>query len=114
LSAIPAGIKPERDFAIARHMADLTIVASLLHEKIWQIYEREHALNHQRGVLTSREREVLQWMAVGKTSYEIGLILHISETTVNSHAVTICRKMNASSRTHAAVIGAMQGLIDPQ
>jgi DNA-binding CsgD family transcriptional regulator len=113
LSAIPDGVKVERDYAIARYTADLTILASLLHEKLWQLYQQDRASAREHDILTPREREVLQWIAIGKTSYEIGMILGIGETTVNSHAVAICRKLNASSRTHAAVIGALQGLIDP-
>ncbi len=35
--------------------------------------------------LTERERMVLSWVAAGKSSWEIGRILSISEHTVNSH-----------------------------
>lgn len=35
--------------------------------------------------LTPREREVLSWIANGKTAWEISVILDISESTVISH-----------------------------
>lgn len=36
-------------------------------------------------VLTSREKEVLQWCAIGKTSWEISVICNCSEANVNFH-----------------------------
>lgn len=35
--------------------------------------------------LTSREKEVLLWVAQGKTAWETSVILNISRTTVISH-----------------------------
>jgi LuxR family transcriptional regulator, quorum-sensing system regulator CviR len=55
-------------------------------------------------VLTPREKEILNWMKQGKTSWEISVILHISERTVNFHAQNIMQKLNASSRAHAVAI----------
>jgi DNA-binding CsgD family transcriptional regulator len=35
--------------------------------------------------LSNREIEVLKWAALGKTSWEMSMILEISERTVNFH-----------------------------
>lgn len=35
--------------------------------------------------LTPRERECLQWLALGKTPWDIGMILKISRNTVRFH-----------------------------
>ncbi|WP_447973005.1 LuxR family transcriptional regulator [Nitrospira sp. Kam-Ns4a] len=43
----------------------------------------------QAPVLTKREREVLEWMKEGKTNWEIGRILGISERTVRFHVGNI-------------------------
>jgi len=51
--------------------------------------------------LTAREREVLHWVAQGKTDWEIGEILAISEQTAKAHVRNSCRKLNAVNRTHA-------------
>lgn len=48
--------------------------------------------------ITLREREVLQWAADGKTKWEIGEILDISEHTVDKHLRYIREKLNVSSR----------------
>jgi LuxR family quorum sensing-dependent transcriptional regulator len=53
--------------------------------------------------LTPREREVLRWMAVGKTAWEIGEILDIAEVTVNTHISAAQRKLNAVNRASTIV-----------
>src|SRR5262249_17554406 len=60
--------------------------------------------------LTLREREVLQWIAVGKSSWDVSVILGISERTVNWLISRAGPKLNAVNRTHAVVnaIGAGQ------
>ena len=63
------------------------------------------------AVLTRRERECLQWAAAGKTSWEIGLVLHIAERTVNFHLNNAMAKLGCHSRQHAIVKALMQGLV---
>jgi LuxR family quorum sensing-dependent transcriptional regulator len=58
-------------------------------------------------ILTPREREVLRWTASGKSSWEIGMILSISERTVNAHITSAMKKLNAANRT-AAVVNALR------
>src|SRR5262245_2577591 len=53
--------------------------------------------------LTAREREILQWAAVGKTAWETSQILSISEKTVRNHMNAIHLKFNVSSTTQAVV-----------
>ncbi|WP_263263191.1 LuxR family transcriptional regulator [Pseudomonas sp. RIT-PI-S] len=66
-----------------------------------------------RPHLTPREREILSWAAFGKTSWEIGTILGISEPAVEFHFKNIRRKLKVSSR-RLAVARAMQlDLISP-
>lgn len=51
--------------------------------------------------LSTREREVLYWVSLGKTNWEIGVILDISLHTVKNHMKSILAKLSASNRTHA-------------
>jgi DNA-binding CsgD family transcriptional regulator len=55
-------------------------------------------------VLSSREREVLQWVARGKTAPEIGCILGISKRTVDFHVSSAVQKLQAANRTHAVAL----------
>ena len=52
--------------------------------------------------LTPREREILEWLVLGKRDAEIATILCVSAKTVSKHVEHLLRKMNASSRTVAA------------
>lgn len=62
-------------------------------------------------VLTYREREVLQWTAAGKTSWEISQILHLSEATVTGHIKAACVKFAAPNRLAAVVRALRRGEI---
>jgi len=63
--------------------------------------------------LTAREREVLMWVARGKTDWEIGEILQISKETSFAHVRNCCRKLDALTRTQAVVRAIMAGEITP-
>jgi LuxR family quorum-sensing system transcriptional regulator SolR len=64
-----------------------------------------------RARLTSREREVLCWTGEGKTSYEIGQILNISERTVNFHVNNALLKLTSTNKVQAVVKAIAMGLI---
>jgi len=61
---------------------------------------------------TPREREVLKWVKVGKTAWEISKILSVSERTVKFHVQNIMRKVNATNRAQAVAICMENGFID--
>jgi transcriptional regulator EpsA len=61
----------------------------------------QRALDH---LLSSREREILQWIALGKTNDEIGSILGLSVFTVKNNAQSIFRKLNVSNRAQAVAV----------
>jgi LuxR family quorum sensing-dependent transcriptional regulator len=63
-------------------------------------------------VLTSRESEVLTWVARGKSAWEIGEILHITKRTVDEHVHTAARKIGAANRTHAVALAIRDGMIE--
>lgn len=61
--------------------------------------------------LTAREREVLCWTGEGKTSYEIGRILNISERTVNFHVNNVLIKLASINKVQAVIKAIALGLI---
>jgi DNA-binding CsgD family transcriptional regulator len=61
--------------------------------------------------MTAREKEVLRWTAEGKTAYEIGQILVVSERTVNFHINNVVTKLGACNKTQAAVKAATLGML---
>nr|WP_314532810.1 LuxR family transcriptional regulator [uncultured Pseudomonas sp.] len=62
--------------------------------------------------LTTREKEVLQWSAAGKSSWEIGRIFNCTEAGVNYHFSNIRRKFGVSSRGAAVLKALALGLIN--
>ena len=55
----------------------------------------------RQDALTDREREIMVWVAMGKTNPEIGCILHISEFTVKNHMKSIFSKLDVTNRAQA-------------
>lgn len=62
------------------------------------------------GALSPREHEILRGIALGQGNKEIARSLGIAETTVKIHVQHILRKLDVSSRVHAAVIAVEHGL----
>jgi DNA-binding CsgD family transcriptional regulator len=61
--------------------------------------------------LTARERECLQWVARGKTDFEIGIILGISARTARFHIENSKRKLGVASRVQAVTLAMRSGSI---
>lgn len=51
--------------------------------------------------LSERERQIMAWVAMGKTNPEIGCILEISEFTVKNHMKSIFSKLDVTNRAQA-------------
>ena len=62
-------------------------------------------------VLSQRELDILRGIARGQGNKEIARCLGIAETTVKIHVQHILRKLDVSSRVHAAVIASEHGLV---
>lgn len=62
-------------------------------------------------LLTRREREVLRWTAVGKSSWEISQILGISESTVTAHIKAAAAKFDTPNRVATVVAALRRGEI---
>jgi transcriptional regulator EpsA len=51
--------------------------------------------------LSQREVEIMEWVRIGKTNFEVAMILNISAFTVKNHLQRIFRKLDASNRAQA-------------
>jgi len=54
--------------------------------------------------LNSREKEILQWLMQGKSTWDISKILDIGEPTIKYHVDKVMKKLSAVNRTHAVAI----------
>lgn len=66
-----------------------------------------------RHRLTPREREALAWAAQGKSAWEIGEIVGISQRTAEEHLASAGRKLGAPNRIRAVAIAIRDRIIEP-
>jgi DNA-binding CsgD family transcriptional regulator len=55
----------------------------------------------EAGLLTPREREILAWVARGKTNREIATVLYLAPGTVGKHLDNVYAKLGVGSRAGA-------------
>jgi DNA-binding CsgD family transcriptional regulator len=64
------------------------------------------------GQLSPRQQEVLQWTALGKTTWETSVIMKCAEPTVNYHLKQIFRRLGVNNKTHAVSRAIELGLFE--
>ena len=94
-----------------RTLAILDMITPHLHLALFHLFNNRQPDN-EGIVLTVREREVLNWLKLGKTSWDISVILGISARTVNYHVYNIMEKLDATNRPQAVAVATRLGLID--
>lgn len=108
----------DRDQALPRDRAEVSRLTAEL--QLFGAHAQDAALRlldpRQRPVanpdLTARELETLRWTMEGKTAWETGRILGISDETVARHLQNAARKLDAVNK-HQAVVKALRlGLLN--
>ena len=84
----------------------LTLASTYVHNRLCTI-KRKRREDDVR--LTPRELECLKWIASGKSDWQIGQILTISQKTVNYHVENVKRKFGVATRIQAVVAAMRQG-----
>ena len=67
---------------------------------------------HPGVELTAREKEVLSWVARGKTNAEIATLLWLAPSTVRKHLENVYAKLGVSTRTGA--VARFLGLLEAE
>ena len=106
--------------AIRRAMRGESVVAEQMTGKLVAAYREAAAPQppptlvaaavSKLDALSQRELDILRGIARGQGNKEIARSLGIAETTVKIHVQHILRKLDVSSRVHAAVIASEHGL----
>lgn len=95
---------------VSRMVADLQLFAVYAQEAAMRLFVPT-AHQPERPHLTPRELEALRWTMEGKTAWEVGAILNISERTAVLHLQNAMRKLESINK-HQAVLKALRlGLI---
>ena len=101
---------PQDPGELQRMVADLQLFAVLAQDAAARLL-LPTALQPERPALTPRELEALRWTMEGKTAWEVGTILGISERTAVLHVNNAMHKLGCVNK-HQAVLKALRlGLI---
>ena len=80
----------------AQNLADLSAIC--LHSSVWAATVRSQHQSSQANLLTSRELQIAELVALGKTNAEIGRDLWITENSVQQALKRMFRKLEVTSR----------------
>ena len=98
----------EPDIDAVGALPSLHVIASQFHTAYLSMSAANDA---DAAVLSPRERECLQWAARGKTAWEVGMLMHISENTVKFHLRNAMKKLDSTTSVQAVVKAIRYGLI---
>jgi DNA-binding CsgD family transcriptional regulator len=107
----------DRDQALPRCASELANIAA--HLQLFAAYSQDVALNvllpssdqKQLPRLSARELECLRWTTEGKTAWEVGRILSISEQTAVRHLNNATHKLRCVNKHQAVVCALRLGLL---
>jgi DNA-binding CsgD family transcriptional regulator len=101
---------PRRPGSLTRMVADLQLFAVHAQDAAMRLFLPAE-MKDERPALTPRELEALSWTMEGKTAWEVGSILGISERTAVLHLQNAMHKLGSVNK-HQAVLKALRlGLI---
>ena len=103
-----AGSKPDLSPPAKR---TIHIVSAFAHARLAALQGRS-AVGREK-ILSKTEREILSWVAAGKSSWEISQILRLSKSSVDTLVNRAARKLDAVNRTQAVVKALRMREIDP-
>jgi len=88
-------------------------------ERVLRQFQSMHSIDGKTmqtivAPLTSRETQILNYIADGNSNKQIASILRISEQTIKNHVSNILRKLNANDRAHAVFLAIRYGWISAE
>jgi LuxR family transcriptional regulator, quorum-sensing system regulator CviR len=91
----------------------LEVVVPHLHHALNNLFGNTQSKSNSLGVsLSAREKEVLNWLKQGKSSWDMSVIPGISESMVNYHVYNIMQKLGAINRPQAVAVATRLELVD--
>jgi LuxR family transcriptional regulator len=94
------------DAILARHGRAIEAVAHMMHLRIITL-----PASYVRRPLTPRQREVLEWVADGKTTQDIAILMSISAAMVEKHLRLAREALNVETTAQAVAKGTLLNLI---
>jgi LuxR family quorum-sensing transcriptional regulator LasR len=94
---------------IRRNLMWGTLIATMAQQAMHQIVKGPSLLSDPQ--LTPREIEVLKWLAAGKSTWELSVLLTLSEHGVVYHVRNLLKKLDVPSRRQAIAKAIAYGII---
>jgi len=117
-SLLAAGVQREAILSQVQSVSQPQTAELILRQFLLQQFqERFQELAREResaafiSSLTTKERQVLNYMAQGYHNKQISKVLGVSEQTIKNHITSILRKLDADARTHALVAAIKKGSV---
>ena len=107
---VSLGCRDDFDLSMA-DMIELEVLARYMFERTEVLTTAEVEMSALS--LSPREREILDYVAKGKTNWEIGQIMSISEYSVRDYLKNISARLDTSNRTNTVVKAIQLGLLLP-
>jgi DNA-binding NarL/FixJ family response regulator len=98
-------------YPINEYLTTRPAIAEQVLSEFHEYYSLHGDIRELISPLTSRETEILQYIAQGLLNKQIAIAIGISEQTIKNHVTSILRKLNANVRTEAVVLALKHGLI---
>ncbi|MBS0251410.1 MAG: helix-turn-helix transcriptional regulator [Proteobacteria bacterium] len=106
--------RPLSETAKRHHEPEVQLLATYFLSAAQHIFGEQNVPPESESIaLTPREHECLTWAAIGKSSWEIGQVLGITEATVNFHLGNAATKLGVRGRILAVSKAIRLGLINP-
>lgn len=90
----------------AAHRIELEVLAHMMHLKLIQL-----PYSARRRALTSRQREALEWVADGKTSQDVALLMGVSAAMVEKHLRLARESLDVDTTAQAVAKAALMNRI---
>lgn len=92
---------------------DMPLSGAVRRKLVSSVVEQPAAPDVAGMDLTSKEQQLLGWLAQGLTNHEIGSHMYVSEGSVKQYLLQIGRKLGVTSRTGILVRAIQLRLVDP-
>lgn len=92
----------------------LTMMTPLLHIALFNATQDEQVAQHLSIDLTAIERELLMWLAAGRSNHEMATLRERSPATIRNQLAKLYAKLRVSSRAEAVALALSEALNVPE
>lgn len=106
---VPASMPTDHGTLAILHM--ISLYYSMAATRLGMVAAALNVERQEDAKLSPRQIECLQWIAEGKSGWEISQILNLSEHTVNEHLAAARRRMGVRTTTQAVAHAVLRGIV---